>query len=208
MKKINQPEKTADSTSLTDASNAGMPLPPGTEQPRSMGDLILEAEKTASSAEPVSVAAKTGRRQKKISRSQSRRYARERALQALYQWEVSDAQSSSVKNEFLLSQDMSRVDVDYFKTIFDGVSHHPDKYDELMKPCLDRPLTDLDPIERAVLRIATFELSDQIDIPARVVINEGIEVTKRFGADKGHRYVNGVLDKLALNLRPLEMKPG
>ena len=75
-----------------------------------------------------------------------------------------------------------------------------------MKGSLDRDIDALDPIERAVLRIATYELTQCLDIPARVVINEGIEITKRFGADKGHRYINGVVDKLAAEVRPLEMK--
>ena len=98
------------------------------------------------------------------------------------------------------------MDTDYFTLIYNGVSQDPDAVDAILFDCLDRPISDLDPIERAVLRIAAFELSQQLDIPARVVINEGIEITKRFGADKGHHYVNGVLDKLAMTLRPLEMK--
>ena len=127
-------------------------------------------------------------------------------MQALYQWDVGDAQSSDVRKQFLDTQDMSRVDVDYFVLLFNGVSHHPDAIDEALTEALDRPLSDLDPIERSVLRVATYELMECQDIPARVIINEGIEVTKRFGADKGHRYVNGVLDKLAASVRPLEMR--
>ncbi len=101
---------------------------------------------------------------------------------------------------------MSRVDVDYFILLFNGVSHHPDAIDAALFDALDRPIADLDPIERGVLRIAAYELTECADIPARVVINEGIEITKRYGADKGHKYVNGVLDKLAASVRPLEMR--
>jgi len=214
MKKIPQPEESA-KPSGNDVEQA-TPLLPGTEEARSLGDMMREAElasttagTTASEAPGAArLAAGAGkpRRVKKVSRSQSRRYARERALQALYQWDVSAGQSSDVRNQFLDDQDMSRVDVDYFTKLFNGVSHNPDAVDEAMEDSLDRPNADLDPIERAVLRIATYELTQCPDIPARVVINEGIEITKRFGADKGHRYVNGVLDKLATAVRPLEMK--
>jgi len=189
------------------------PLLPGTENPRSLGDLMRDAaDQQSASAEGGTQAGNTkedpGRaaKIKKTSRTQQRRYARERALQALYQWDVGNAESTEVREQFLLTQDMSRVDVDYFVELFNGVSHDPDKVDTAMVDALDRPLDDLDPIERAVLRVAVFELTHRPDIPARVVINEGVEITKRFGADKGHRYVNGVLDKLAKLLRPLEMK--
>ena len=187
------------------------PLLPGTESARSLGDLMREAAAEAESAGAEAKQSDTdtdpGRtgKIKKTSRTQQRRYARERALQALYQWDVGNAQSSAVREQFIQTQDMSRVDVDYFVELFNGISHDPDVVDTAMAEALDRPIDDLDPIERAVLRIAVFELTQRVDIPARVVINEGVEITKRFGADKGHRYVNGVLDKLAKQLRPDEM---
>ncbi len=137
-----------------------------------------------------------------------RRMARERTLQALYQWDLSSTDASTIRTEFLERQDMSRVDVDYFIALFNGVSHDVQRVDDALQPALDRPLNDLDPIERAVLRVAVYELQNQLDIPVRVVINEGIEITKRYGADKGHKYVNGVLDKLAVVLRPVELPEG
>lgn len=200
-----------------------IPVLPGTEQPRSLGDLMREAEAAQQQRSAVPITEVKGdnapptasassertskaRRSKRPNRAQARRFARERALQALYQWELSAGQSSSIRKEFLDTQDMSRVDIDYFKTLFNGVSHHPQALDDVLQSCLDRPIEGLDPVERCVLRISAFELTKQPDIPARVVINEGIEITKRFGADKGHRYVNGVLDKLATSLRPQEMQ--
>lgn len=141
-------------------------------------------------------------------RGPARRFARERALQALYQWDLADAESSTVRREFIERQDMSRVDVDYFERLFRGVSHDVDTIDAHLAGALDRPIAEVDPIERAVLRIAAFELAEVLETPARVVINEGVEITKRFGADNGHRYVNGVLDGLAATLRPLEMPRG
>lgn len=198
-------------SSSSDHADDVPPLLPGTEEPRSLGDMLKAAEAAQKDAEltPATPATPGGakpRRSKRPSRAQSRRFARERALQALYQLDLSDAQVSSLRQEFLDTQDMSRVDVDYFLLLFNGVAQSPDTLDKVLHDSLDRPVTDLDPIERCVLRIAAFELTQQLDIPARVVINEGIEITKRFGADKGHRYVNGVLDKLAVQLRPDEMR--
>ncbi len=142
----------------------------------------------------------------KASRTQARRFARERTLQALYQWDVAQAESSAVREQFLEQQDMSRVDVEYFLRLFNGISHDVEPVDDAMSPALDRPLRDLDPIERAMLRISVYEFLYCLDIPVRVVINEAVEITKRFGADRGHTYVNGVLDKLASQVRRAELR--
>lgn len=146
------------------------------------------------------------RANKNIGQNKARRYARERALQALYQWELAGGDVSTVRAEIIDRQEMSLVDQDYFITLFDGIAKDPDAIDEQMVPALDRPISDLDPIERCILRISVYEFMHCLEIPARVVINEAIEVTKRFGADQGHKYVNGVLDKLAIAHRPLEMR--
>jgi len=143
---------------------------------------------------------------KSVSVNQARRFARERALQALYQWELSGAEASSVRAEIVDRQEMSLVDQDYFVKLFDTIALDPDAIDKHLIPALDRPVEELDPIERCVLRISTCEFVHHLEIPARVVINEAIEITKRFGADQGHKYVNGVLDKLAIALRSAEMK--
>lgn len=143
---------------------------------------------------------------KSAGQNQARRYARERALQALYQWELAGGDVSTVRQEIIDRQEMSLVDEDYYITLFDGVAKDPDAIDEQIVPALDRPINDLDPIERCVLRISVYEFVHRLEIPAAVVINEAIEITKRFGADQGHKYVNGVLDKLAVVLRPLEMQ--
>ena len=143
---------------------------------------------------------------KSVSINQARRYARERALQALYQWELAGSDASTVRAEIIERQEMTLVDEPYFISLFDGVAKDPDTIDEHLSTALDRPIQELDPIERCVLRISTCEFLHHLEIPARVVINEAIEITKRFGADQGHKYVNGVLDKLALALRPVEMK--
>lgn len=143
---------------------------------------------------------------KTASRTQARRFARERALQALYQWELSGADASSVRKEIIERQEMSLVDEEHFINVFNGVALDPDKVDAVLAPALDRPIEELDAIERSVLRMSAFEFEHCLDIPARVIINEAIEITKRFGADQGHKYVNGVLDKLAVAIRAVEMR--
>jgi len=143
---------------------------------------------------------------KGTSNNKAKRYARERALQALYQWEMSDTDIPAIRQEIIDRQEMSLVDVDYFVALFDAVAKDPDAIDAHLSPALDRPIEDLDPIERSVLRISVCEFVNHPEVPARAVINEAIEITKRFGADQGHKYVNGVLDKLALALRPVEMR--
>lgn len=125
---------------------------------------------------------------------QRRHFARERIVQALYQWDVGESSSSEVRRYFLEYQDMSRSDVDYFEEAFKGVSLDPAPLDARISEHLDRPLAELDPVERAILRLGVWELTTRFDLPVGVVINEGIELAKRFGAEQGHRFVNGVLD--------------
>ncbi|MEO7072508.1 MAG: transcription antitermination factor NusB [Rhodanobacter sp.] len=133
-------------------------------------------------------------------RSRSRR----RALQALYAWQVSGSAMAGVITQFQHEQDMEVADLEYFEDLLRGVERHVTALDAALRPHLDREVEQVDPIERAVLRLAAYELKFRPDVPYRVVINEAIEVTKRFGADHGHTYVNGVLDKLAGDLRAME----
>ncbi len=127
----------------------------------------------------------------------ARSRARRRALQALYAWQLSGNRIESVIEEFRHEQDMQIADLAYFEDIVRGVERNQVELDAAIVPFLDREITRVDPIERAVLRIAAYELRDRIDVPYRVVINEAVETTKRFGSEHGHTYVNGVLDKLA-----------
>jgi N utilization substance protein B len=133
-------------------------------------------------------------------RSRSRR----RALQALYAWQLSDSPIERVLDQFRHEQDMEVADLEYFEALVRGVAAHCAELDAALAKFVDREIAQVDPIERAVLRIATFELLRRPDVPYRVVINEAIETTKRFGADQGHTYVNGVLDKAAAEWRATE----
>ena len=134
----------------------------------------------------------------------ARSRARRRALQALYAWQLSGSSMKSVIEQFRHEQDMEVADLEYFEDLLRGVEQHVGELDEALKPYLDREVELIDPVERAALRLAAYELKHRLDVPYRVIINEAIEVTKRFGADHGHSYVNGVLDKLAAQVRGAE----
>ena len=136
----------------------------------------------------------------------ARSRARRRALQALYAWQVSGSGMNAVIQQFQHEQDMEVADLDYFEDLLHGVERNLAAIDESLKPYVDREIEQIDPIERAALRMAAYELKYRPDVPYRVIINEAIEVTKRFGADHGHSYVNGVLDKLAMQLRSVEKR--
>lgn len=137
---------------------------------------------------------------------QARSRARRRALQALYAWQLSGSHMNAVIEQFRHEQDMEVADLEYFEDLLRGVEKNVDALDICLRPHLDREVAQVDPIERAALRLAAYELKYRPDVPYRVVLNEAIEVTKRFGADHGHSYVNGVLDKLAADLRAIEKR--
>jgi N utilization substance protein B len=134
----------------------------------------------------------------------ARSRARRRALQALYAWQVSHSPIARVIEEFQHEQDMEIADLAYFEDLVRGVEKHVGDLDAKLGAFLDRGMDVVDPIERAILRIAAYELLHRPDVPYRVVINEAIESAKRFGSDQGHTYVNGVLDKAASSWRATE----
>jgi N utilization substance protein B len=133
-----------------------------------------------------------------------RRKARHFGLQALYQWTLSGAALADIEAEFRVDNDFRHTDGDYFSAVLKGVTSDVDALEALFEPALDRALDDLDPIERNLLRLGTFELRDRIDVPYKVVINEAVSLAKKFGATESHRYINGVLDKVARDLRTIE----
>ncbi len=136
----------------------------------------------------------------------ARSRARRRALQALYAWQVSANPMPAIVEQFRHEQDMEIADVDYFEDLLRGVETNLAELDAGLAPHLDRDIAQVDPIERAALRLAAYELRHRLDVPYRVVLNEAIETTKRFGAEHGHTYVNGVLDKLAADWRRAEYR--
>lgn len=131
-----------------------------------------------------------------------RRRARECAIQALYAWEVSQNPMSEVELTFFSEEDLKGVDKKYFRELLSGVSKTFIEIDQTYAPFLkDRSIEELDFIEQAVLRLSTYELLKRVDIPYKVVINEGIELSKTFGAEESHKFINGVLDKMAPTIR-------
>lgn len=136
----------------------------------------------------------------------ARQRARRRALQALYAWQVSGNPIGRVLAEFEHEQDMEIADRDFFVDLVRGVEKHCDDLDDKLAPFLDRPIEQVDPIERAVLRLSAYELLHRPDTPYRVALSEAIELAKRFGSDFGHTYINGVLDKAAAAWRADEYR--
>ena len=134
----------------------------------------------------------------------ARSRARRRAAQAVYAWQVGGNPMREVIEEFRHEQDMEIADIEYFEDLLRGVEKHCAELDAGLVPWLDREMAQVDPIERAVLRLAAYELRHRPDVPYRVVLNEAVEVAKRFGAEHGHTYVNGVLDKAAREWRAAE----
>lgn len=130
-----------------------------------------------------------------------RRKARRLALQAIYQWQVAQGNVADIAQQFVLEQDTKGVDLDYFRDLLFGVSVHTKELDAIYSPYLSRPLADLDVVDKAVLRLACYELTRREDVPYRVVINEAIELAKAFAAEESHRFVNGVLDKVGKQLK-------
>ncbi len=138
-----------------------------------------------------------------MSRKRSR--ARARAVQAIYQWQMTGQEIGEICEQFIADHPMNGVDVAYFRDLAQGVVRQHHELDDEISPHLDRELQLVDPVERAILRLGTYELLRCPEIPYRVVINEAVELAKSFGGEAGHRYVNGVLDKIALKLRGAEM---
>ena len=134
-----------------------------------------------------------------------RRKARHYGMQALYQWHMAGAAVSDIEAEFRTDYDFSHVDLAYFQALLHEIPACVDELDEALTPLLDRKLDDLDPIERTLLRMGMYELTRRIDVPYKVVINEEVALAKKFGATDSHKYVNGVLDKAARQIRKVEI---
>jgi len=143
---------------------------------------------------------------KKNSLTNQRRSARSFALQALYSWHMAGQSVTEIDAQFRVDNDMRDTDVRLFSEILHGVAGIKSDLDAAFKPYLDRELSELDPIELTVLRIGAYELMRRVEVPYKVAINESVELAKKFGATDSHRYINGVLDKLAQRLRVAEAK--
>ena len=137
--------------------------------------------------------------------SQARTNARKAAVQALYQWQMTGQSLVEIDRQFLEEERLKDAQKSYFTELFHGVPKNLQVIDETLTQFVDRPVDTIDPVESAILRIGTYELLNRLDMPYRVIINEGINLAKYFGADGSHKYVNGILDKVAQQKRTVEI---
>jgi N utilization substance protein B len=133
-----------------------------------------------------------------------RHRAREFALQGIYQWLLSNEDSGVIDAHIRQAHGFDKADAAHFNALLHGAIRDVPRLREKISPLIDRPLNQLSPIEHAALLIGAYELEHQLEIPYKVVINEAVELTKSFGGIDGHKYVNGVLDKLAAQIRTVE----
>ena len=134
----------------------------------------------------------------------ARHGARRSALHALYQFHITGKPILDVAAEVLADPHTGMLDVEYFQELTQGAVTHIDALDALIAPVTDRPLNEISPIELSILRVAVYELTHCLQTPYRVVINEAIELAKKYGAEDSHKYINGVLDKIAPITREAE----
>ncbi len=129
--------------------------------------------------------------------SGARTIARKLALQALYRWQLNACEWQDLVQEFATDADMPRADAEYFEALIAAICRSHDELDAALTPLLDRKPAELDPVEHALLLIGSYELQHRLEVPFRVVINEAVNLARRFGATDGHKFVNGVLDRAA-----------
>lgn len=136
----------------------------------------------------------------------ARRKARALALQAIFQWQFAVNSVSDIETQYLDELNPKKVDAEYFSDLLRGTVKNIEAIDEVITPALDRKIKELNQIECAVLRLAVYELLYRLDVPYKVVINEALELSKKYGTIEGYKYVNGVLDKIAHSSRLTELK--
>jgi len=138
--------------------------------------------------------------------SHARKQSRKAAVQALYQWHMAAQNLGVIEAQFREENANTKMDFEYFSELLHKIPAELGELDDLIRPFVDRSMSDINPVELAILRLGAYELKHRLDIPYRVVINEGVDLTKKFGADQGHKFVNGMLDKLAKSIRVDEVK--
>ena len=136
--------------------------------------------------------------------SRSRSLARRLAMQALYQWQMTGQSYAELRNQFAADEGYAEVDAEYFQQLLEPIVENHAELDALLAQWLDRPVAQLDPVEHAVLLVGGEELRARLEVPYRVVLNEGVELAKKFGATEGHKFINAVLDRAARSLRAAE----
>lgn len=130
-------------------------------------------------------------------RFEPRKRARRRALQAIYQWQMTGQEAAEILGQFRTAQDLSMIDEEHFEKLLYGVTTDKEVLNDALQPFLDRPMEQVDVMERVVLRIGAWELLNCPELPFRVILDESVDLARRFGSEQGHSYVNAVLDKAA-----------
>ena len=143
---------------------------------------------------------------KTVPNKSPRHRARELALQGIYQWRVTAGDVAKIEQQIHAEKNIGRYDKELFSKLLRGALENHADLEALLAQYLDRPFAELSPVEFAVLLLGAFELSQHLEVPYKVVINEAVELAKTFGGTDGHKYVNGVLDKLAAKLRAVESR--
>ena len=170
-----------------------------------MTDSRVDSAAAPPASKPAKPAASAAPRRATAARS-GRRRSREFALQGLYQWLVAGGDAATGEAHIMELEDFSKCDRAHFDALYRGAIEQATALDAVIKRHIDRRPEHLSPVEHAVLMLGTYELMHCVDIPYRVAINEAVELAKSFGGTDGHKYVNGVLDKAAAELRPLEAR--
>lgn len=132
----------------------------------------------------------------------NRHNARKAAVQALYQWDITQQAAEEIEPNFSQIHDMQNIDRKFLKEVMREVPNNEAELETAITPFIGREFSSLDPVERAILRLGAYELRFRPDVPTKVVINEMIELAKTFGSDHSYKFINGVIDKLAVSLRP------
>ena len=138
----------------------------------------------------------------KASQTGARSRARELIVQSLYQMQIAGHGEAELLSQFRERPDYERVDQEYFEEVLTAICRNTEKIEKRIDKFADRPLSQLDPVERGILLLGFYELEEKPDVPFKVVINESVNIAKRFGAIDGHKYINALLDRAAQELRP------
>ncbi|HHJ34159.1 MAG TPA: transcription antitermination factor NusB [Gammaproteobacteria bacterium] len=150
------------------------------------------------------VDSKKGQAQK--GQAKARGKSRRLAMQAIYQWQMTGDSITDIKQQFFDENNMSKFDSDFFSEMVSGVASSISELDPFLEKNMPRSIESVDPVERAILRLATYEFINRFDVPYRVVLNEAVNITKEFCAENSHTFVNAVLDKVAKEIRHIEVQ--
>lgn len=138
--------------------------------------------------------------------AKARGKSRRLAMQAIYQWQMTGDSIAGIKQQFLDENNPTKFDVEYFTALVSGVASTVSEIDKLLEKYMNRTIESVDPVERSILRIGSYEFINRLDVPFRVVLNEAVTITKEFCSEKSHAFVNAVLDKVAKEIRQIEVQ--